>query len=142
MHADRNQKTSDVPVVPAVDETGKADESLFEWVKRFARPMRCHPRQLTLGEFDHEFFLIFDFEESPEATRTCDIKIVGIWEDYLADCLRIVANANKYGVMRMLAAIGIEKFSDETKAAFYELNNPLRRVTTEREIRELLEEQE
>ena len=103
---------------------------LIEIVRSFARPMRCKPTQLILDGFDSEFFIRFDFDDdpdTPEAKGTCDILIASIRsDDHLAESIRIVANANKFGVMRFLAAIGISRFNDKVKTAFYTSSNPLR----------------
>jgi hypothetical protein len=103
----------------------------LEYVRQFTRPMRKHPDRLILDGFGAEFFLVFNFEEcpelSPELAGTCDIMLVPLnAEDYLGDAIRVVANANKHGVMRFLAALGIQRFDEKTKAAFYAGNTILR----------------
>lgn len=130
MHTDRTEETETVPAVPAVDAANQAGESLIDFVKGFTRPMRGRPTQLILDGFDSWFFIRFDFDEdpeTPEAKGTCDILIVPLRsDDYLADAIRIVWNANKHKVMRFLAAIGIERFDNKVKTAFYASTNPLR----------------
>lgn len=130
MHSQRNQEAKDVPASPAVDEAGGGDSSLMKFVRRFTRPVRRRPHHLLLDSFDHEFCIIFNFEtdpETPESIGTCDIEIVPLpSDDILADAFRVVDNANKHGVLRFLAALGIQRFDDRVKSAFYEMTNPLR----------------
>jgi len=108
----------------------ESDDGLYKFVKTFTRPVRRCPRHLLLDSFDFEFCIVFNFSPSPEdpkADGTCDIHIVPLpSQDVLADGVRLVANANRHGVMRFLAALGIQRFDDKTKAAFYEMTNPLR----------------
>jgi hypothetical protein len=81
-----------------------------------------------LDKFDPMFFLAFDATYDEESKPgTVDILVVptGVvpWE---RGTIRVVRDANKFGVMRMLGAIGIQRFSDQTKSEFYKLTNPLR----------------
>lgn len=103
---------------------------LIEIVRTFARPIHGRPTQLILDGFDSEFFIRFDFDDdpdTPEAKGTCDILIASpMSDDHLAESIRLVANANKFGVMRFLAAIGIGRFNDKVRSAFYATSNPLR----------------
>lgn len=106
----------------------------YEWVKRFSRPWRSRPGYLILDCFDINFFLLFDFtdvsEEFPETTGTCDIHVVPISsDDFLSDAIPIVSNADKFGIMRLLSALGVDRFDDKVKAVYYELSNPLRDTT-------------
>ena len=100
-------------------------------MRQFTRPMRGRPDHLILDEFDCEFFLIFNFEEDPETPAshdTCDIQIVPLEaEDFLAESIRLVANAKQHDVMRLLAALGVQRFSDKVKTAYYgTVGSPLR----------------
>lgn len=130
MHASGKKKASDVPAVHAVDAANQDHLPLIDFVKRFARSMRGRPERFILDGFDHEFYIVFNFEEcpeSPESVGTCDIHVVPLAaEDSLAAAIRVVADANKFGVMRFLAAIGIKRFNDRVKSAFYQTSNPLR----------------
>jgi hypothetical protein len=94
----------------------------LEFVRQFTRPMRNCPNHLILDGFSGEWYLVFNFEEDPELDPkyhgTCDIHVVPLMaDDYLH--LRVVENANKHGVMRFLAALGIQRFDEKTKAAYY-----------------------
>lgn len=101
------------------------------FVKLFCRKMRHQEHKFILDGFDSEFYFIFDCEIDPELPSkyrdTCDILLVPIGsKDSLASAIRIVANANKFGVMRMLTAIGINRFDAKVKKAFYDGLNILR----------------
>ncbi len=130
MHTDRAKKTEAVSIVSAVHPGG---EKLIDLVKAFTRPLRGRPDHLILDSFDHEYFLIFNFEpdnENPKALGTCDIELVPLLaEDYLAESYRLVADANKHGIMRLLAALGVERFSDKVKEFYYANNNSLRHTS-------------
>ena len=108
---------------------------LEKWLATFCRKRRTEPRKYVLDGFDGDFCLVFDCEddpETPEAAGRCDILYEPLPHrspDYVADRCRIVSNANKHGVMRMLAALGIQRFNEKAKAAYYELANPLRGTT-------------
>lgn len=98
-------------------------DNLHDWLRSFTRPMRGHPKQLILDGFSADFFLKFDVEEdqeTPESIGTCDIAIVPLMAaDQLADAIHLVSNANKYGVLRLLSALGVQRFNEKTKKAFY-----------------------
>ncbi len=131
MHAKGNEAASDVPTVPPVDDAGRCNPSLIDYVKQFARPMRGRPERLILDGFDSQCFILFDFEadpETPESLGTCDIGVVPLHcGDYsLDDVIWLVSNAKLHGVMRFLAALGIQRFDDKVKTAFYSMTNPLR----------------
>lgn len=102
----------------------------FEWACRFTRPKRGYPWRRILDGFGADFFIVFDYEDCPEFPNTigkCDIQIVPLQsDDYLADAITVVSDADRYGVLRFLAALGISRFDDRVKSAYYELSNPLR----------------
>lgn len=102
-----------------------------EFVKQFCRPLHFHPQQYLLDGFDHEFCIVFDAEHDPEIVeswQTVDICFVPLpTNDILASKVRIVANADKYRVMRMLSAIGIQRFDDITKTVFFGSNSVIRK---------------
>lgn len=109
-------------------------ETAVEFVKSFTRPMRGKPLHFILDGFGADCFVLFDFDdvsdEFPETKGTCDILIVPLAsEDFIADSICLISSANKLGVMRFLAAMGIKRFDAKVKAAFYESSSPLR--TTE-----------
>lgn len=82
-----------------------------------------------LDEFDSEFYLIFDTADDPETPTsigTVDILIQKTGESPFDPSIRIVADANMHGVMRVLAALGIQRFNDKVKTAYYQMGNPLR----------------
>lgn len=85
----------------------------------------------VIDGFDHGFYLAFDAEddlESPEFSGTCDVYLAepGVHPIEAVNRIRIRANCKQHHVMRLLAAIGIERFSDATKTAFYNWNQVLR----------------
>jgi len=107
----------------------KAHKDFIGWIGRFARKRRTEACHYVLDGFNAEFCIVFDCTICTDDPRpgTCDVLFEPLrGDDPIAQRFRVVANASKYGVMRMLAAIGIADFSKETKAAFYELSNPLR----------------
>ncbi len=130
MQSERKEGTENVSAVSAVDETNQGDRALFEFVKSFTRPVRSRPNHLLLDCFDTWFCLLFDFDpcpEYPESIGKCDIEFVPLpTNDVIADGFVVVSNADKFGVMRMLAAIGVDRFDDKVKTAFYQTTNPLR----------------
>lgn len=121
-------------VVRGPDVLWGGDVRKTDWLKTFCRQRRTEKQKYVLDGFSPDFVLVFDCEDDPETTEaatTCDILIertphTAPAGEHVASRFRIVANANKHGVMRMLAAIGIREFPDHVKKAFYELANPLR----------------
>lgn len=102
--------------------------ALYQWVRTFTKPVRNRPRQLALDGFDSEFFLQFDFEEDPEtpaSAGTCDVTLVPLVHDDRIS-VRLLANADKRRVLRLLAALGISRFNEATRAAFYQAHSILR----------------
>lgn len=130
MHTERTKETEAISDLSKAHGANRDHWPLIDIVKTFTRPMRGRPKQLLLDGFDHEYFIRFDFDECPEtpaAKGTCDILISPLSsDDHVADSIRLVANANKFGVMRFLAAIGIDRFDEKVKTAFYQTSNPLR----------------
>ena len=130
MHASGKKKPEDIPALSTVHGTNRDHWPLVEIVKTFTRPMRGYKDRFLLDGFDSAFYIVFDFEDDPEtpaSAGTCDIGVVSLWA--LSDppeTVWLVSNANKFGVMRFLAAIGIQRFSDKVKTAFYASSNPLR----------------
>lgn len=108
-------------------------QDLIDWIKTFARPKRSRPDQFILDGFGASFYLLLDCtdveepEQYPQTIGKCDILVVPVnSDDPPAHSICVVDNANKHGIMRFLAAIGIQRFSDKVKKAFYEGSNPLR----------------
>jgi hypothetical protein len=100
--------------------------ALREWIKVYARPKCVGSKKYIVDEFDNEFYLILDCEddpESPETHGTCDVLVV----PYGAEAIRLKANCDKYGVMRIFAALGIGRFPIKVKEAFYDANKILRK---------------
>ena len=93
-----------------------------EFVKLFCRPLHFHPKQYLLDGFDSDFCLVFDCDddpESPETEQTCDICIVKLpTNDILSGKIRIIPNANRHVVMRILATIGIYRFGELVQTAW------------------------
>lgn len=130
MHTDRTQEVEAIPAVPPLPGNGRSAVPLKDMLATFTRPMRGHPSRLILDGFNMDYFILFDVEEdpeSPETAGTVNIAVCRLFaEDKLADSINIVTNANKFGVMRFLAAIGIQHFDQKTKAWFYSLGSVLR----------------
>lgn len=110
-------------------------KDLMTWLGSFCRKRRTEKHHFVLDGFDSEFCVVFDCEdveepdEYPATIGTCDILIEPLPHrspDPIADRTCIVSNANKHGVIRFLAALGIRRFKKEVKTAFYELGGPLR----------------
>jgi len=105
------------------------DLSLESWVSTFAKRKRPAQHHYLIDGFDHEFYLLFDFDECEEAETkgTCDILAVLLQPlEAQGTKVTLVSNANKHGIMRLLAALGIHRFNEKVKAAFYSLGGPLR----------------
>lgn len=105
----------------------RTGEALKAWIKGYARPMRGKPNRFIVDEFDTEFYIILDCEddpESPESNGLCDVLIVPLIGN--GETVRLKANCDKYGIMRIFAALGIGRFNIKVKTAFYEMSNPLR----------------
>lgn len=136
MHDDRTKETEALSDLHAAYGVNRDHWPLVEIVKTFTRPMRGRPDHLILDGFDHEYFLMFDFGPDPENPKfregNCDIELVPLpADDFIAESLRLVSNANKFGVMRLLAALGLDRFDDKVKTAFYASSNPLRAMAAQ-----------
>jgi hypothetical protein len=108
-------------------------QELVNWIKTFARPKRCHPDEFIVDGFGASFYLLLDCtdveepEENPETVGKCDILIVPVMsDDQPAHSICVVDNASKFGIMRFIAALGISRFDDKVKKAFYSMSSPLR----------------
>jgi hypothetical protein len=108
-------------------------KTLIDWIKTFARKVRRDDKRFIVDGFDSAFYLLLDCteveepENYPATVGTCDIYVVPlICDDWEEQKIRLVANANKFGVMRVIGAIGISRFSAKVKKAFYEGTNVLR----------------
>lgn len=110
---------------------------LKTWLKTFTKKRRTEKDHFVLDAFSADFCIVFDCEdvedpaEFPETVGKCDILFEPLphrSHDPLADRIPVVSNANKHGVMRMIAALGISRFGDDVKKAFYDLGNPLRKT--------------
>ncbi len=130
MHRDGKKEAETVSDLSATHGTNRDHWPLIDIVRTFTRPKRGKPNHLILDSFDHEYYLIFDFDEDPEEPKTigtCDICLVPLMTaDPVADTVCLVSCANKFGVMRMIAALGLDRFDERVKAAFYQSSNPLR----------------
>jgi hypothetical protein len=108
--------------------------SEFEkWVASFTSRKHLNRQKYTIDRIDPHFCIVLDCShdtDNPElSANTCDIII-----ERLTECvsdeeepLRLVADADKHGVMRFIAAIGISRFDDKVKSAFYEVTQPVMR---------------
>jgi hypothetical protein len=119
----------------AVKLEGMMDEKeqLIAWLKTFARKVRGEPDRFTIDEISSDFYLLLDCttveepDEYPETVGKCDIYVVPLnHRDWEAEKLRVVENANKHGIMRFFAALGIDRFPKKVKCAFYETTSILR----------------
>lgn len=92
--------------------------------------------RFILDGFDHEFYLLFDTDEDPDSPdvnpENCDIhlRVVGSHpKDVPGDGttgFRVVKNARESHVLRFMFALGVHRFSEETRKALYEHNRPVR----------------
>lgn len=110
-------------------------ESRWETIQEFLRDLgakKSRSELFYLDGFDREFYLAFDAEECPENPEfkgTCDVYIVPVGEPpACAARIRLKENCTQVHVFRLLTAMGIERFSETTKTAFYGswMANPLR----------------
>ncbi len=96
----------------------EAGKELFDWVKTFAFVRRTEPEKLVFDQFSCEFCLVFDFEdapESPESFDTCDVLIETLphrCDDYVASRMRLLANAKKPDIIRLLGALKLRFCSE------------------------------
>lgn len=113
-----------------VDEREIIDDTTWIFVRRFTSPVHRYPHALLLDGFDYEFCIAFDFatyKDVPRKPGCCDIAIVPLpCQDIADEGITLIANANKHGVMRLIAALGISRFDDRVKKAFYAMSSPLR----------------
>ena len=105
-----------------------ADKSFAKLMTELGARQHRGPSGMTdwwvLDEFDHEFYLGFNFEddpETPEARYTCDIHLcyVGSSPQDSKDSFRVFANARGHHVLRFMFALGVSRFSEQTKKAMY-----------------------
>ncbi len=80
-----------------------------------------------------DWYLWFDveFDEDDPKPGTCDIHIqkCGTSTSEADSGFRVVADAKYYGVLRFLAAIGVNHLPEKSRKAYYEVNiSPLRTV--------------
>lgn len=95
---------------------------LHQWLRRIGCRPRRHKRWILDG-FDPQFFLEFDLEEGGEI-GTADVLIVDLQEK--AEPIRIMSDAKRHGIMRLLFAMGVDRFSEQTRKVLYEMSNPLK----------------
>jgi len=100
---------------------------MHEWLILLgARQQRISRDRYVLDGCDPEFYLIFDTSvdpETPASHGSVDVLVCQLHSD--KPC-RIIANAKEHGVMRLLFALGISRFSEQTKQVLYAMSNPLR----------------
>lgn len=79
-----------------------------------------------LDGFDGEFYLRFDVSTDTDDPKphACDILIAKVGESGYG--IRLVRDAKEMGVLRLLFALGISRFSDSTRIAAYEMNGVIR----------------
>jgi len=130
MHEERTPEVRTISTVPPVLGNGRSAVPLKDMLATFTRPMRGHPTRLILDGFGADFFILFDVEEDPETPAsigTASIAVCPLFaDDFIEDSLCLVMNANKFGVMRFLAALGIGRFDDRVKAFYYSFGSVLR----------------
>jgi hypothetical protein len=88
-----------------------------------------------LDGIDSEFYLIFDASidtDNKASDGSVDILIgrPGHIED---PPIRIMADAKEPQVKRFLFALGVHRFSDQTKSVLYQMSNPLRENAQKRD---------
>lgn len=76
--------------------------------------------------FDNGFYICFDFDEAEEAPPgTCDV-IFSRPGEMVHQGFIFKRNAKFYDVLRVLSAIGIDRFGEQVKEVFYKHNQILR----------------
>ena len=100
-----------------------------QWVASFASRKHADRHKYTIDGIDSEFCIVLDCNhdtDQPEImAKTCDILIEGNCDSEYT--FRLVPDADKHGVMRFIAAIGIARFDDKVKSAFYATTQPVLR---------------
>lgn len=105
-----------------------------ESMQNFLTELGCKRRNelFILDGFDFEFYLVFDltWEEELGADKygTVDILVSSTGEvpANTAPQMRIVADCTRHHVMRFLFALGVQRFSEKTKAFLYASNKVIR----------------
>lgn len=84
-----------------------------------ARPKRDRPGKFILDHIDSEFYLQFDAsrDESDPSPNTVDFCLVSMTEDFIV-CLK--PDCREHDVMRIIAAMGISRFTENTRQAFHD----------------------
>lgn len=94
--------------------------------------IRSRFRYVIDGLSNHEgWYIWFDVEMDEDNPKpgTCDIHIqrCGTATDAADSGFRVVADTKYYGVLRFLAAIGVDHLPEKSRKAYYEVNlSPLR----------------
>ena len=103
-----------------------------ESMSRFLLGLGARRREnyFVLDEFSSEFYLVFDMDdpEDPNLAGTVDIYVADIGshpKDSEAKT-RVVTDCRRHQVMRFLFALGVERFSEETRKFLYESNTVIR----------------
>lgn len=86
-----------------------------------ARPKRDRPGKFILDHIDSEFYLQFDAcrDKSDPSPHTVDFCLVAI-NDGFTICLK--PDCREQDVMRMIAAMGLRRFTENTRQAFFNWN--------------------
>ncbi len=104
-----------------------------ESLKKFLTELGCRHRgeRYILDCFDGEFYLMFDCEDNPEQpdhAGTCDIHVCRVGQSPLesSERLRVLCNCRRHQVMRFMFALGVERFSENTRNFLYAANSVIR----------------
>lgn len=101
-----------------------------KWVSSFTSRKHVNRSKYTIDRIDPAFCIVLDCSidtDDPDlSANTCDILIERNCDS--DESIRLVANATKYGVMRFIAALGLNRFDDRVKNAFYGVTEPILRT--------------
>lgn len=104
---------------------------LLKLLAAIATKQRGHRYIIDRLENYEDWYLWFDAELDEENPKpgTCDIHLqrIGTSTKDADDGFRVLADAKYYGVLRFLAAIGVNHLPEKSRKAYYEVNlSPLR----------------
>lgn len=108
------------------------DDAAHEELCQFLRKLggRQTGNKYVLDGFDTFFYLIFDTAMDLDDPKpgTCDIIVSRPGESphESSAYMRLVADAKPSGVLRFLAALGINRFPEKTRMCFYQSSSLLR----------------
>lgn len=89
---------------------------------------RRRDTDFILDGFDNEFYLRFDvaIDQDDPKPGTCDVYVLTTMD---ASGIRILRDVRESQVLRLMFALGVERFSEATRRALYDSNNIIRSRT-------------